>query len=51
MKEGGASREFYMGELVTHIISDVPLDPESSKLTGQDQVIVHVCGQDVQWVS
>lgn len=44
MKEGGATREFYMGELVTHVLSDVPVDSEivSSELTGQDLVTVHV---------
>ena len=43
LKEGGASREFYMGELVTHVVSDMPLDGETLKLTGQDHAVVHVC--------
>jgi hypothetical protein len=43
LKENGASREFYMGELVTHVISDLPLDEETGKQVGQDHVVVHVC--------
>ena len=42
MKQEGASREFYMSELVTHVISDVP-DPETTPTAGQDHVSVHVC--------
>ncbi len=42
-KEGGASREFYLSELVTHIISDVPVDREALSLESRDCVIVNVC--------
>ena len=42
MKEGGASREFYMGGLVSHVISDVPVDQDTLADRGKDCVIVHV---------
>lgn len=42
MKEGGASKEFYMSELVTHVISDLLVDPESLPVTGHDYVTVNV---------
>lgn len=42
MKEGGGSREFYMSELVTHVISDVPVDSEELHFKGQDHVTVRV---------
>lgn len=42
LKEGGASREFYMSELVTHVISDVPVDSDTLAVKGQDHVTDHV---------
>lgn len=42
LKEGGASREFYMSELVSHVISDVPVDPEVLSFKGQGHVTVNV---------
>lgn len=41
LKEGGASREFYHSELVTHIISDSPLSSEEEAIPLKD-VVVHV---------
>lgn len=43
LKEGGASREFYMSELVTHVISDYPVDSDTLAFKGQDYVTAHVC--------
>ena len=42
LKKGGASREFYISDLVTHIISDLPVKAETLPLKGQDHVIVNV---------
>ncbi|XP_064405411.1 PAX-interacting protein 1-like isoform X4 [Halichondria panicea] len=32
MKEGGATREFYLNDIVTHILSDAPIDPNTVSL-------------------
>ena len=42
MRQGGAVREFYMSDLVTHLITDSPLEP--SVAANPDITIVHVCG-------
>lgn len=43
MKEGGGSREFYMSDLVTHVISDVQVEPGTLPATEQQEfVTVHV---------
>lgn len=42
MRQGGAVREFYMSDLVTHLITDAPLEP--SVAANPDITIVHVCG-------
>ena len=45
LKRGGASREFYISELVTHVISDEPVsssDETSQDLQKHDHVIVNV---------
>lgn len=41
LREAGASREFYMSDLVTHVISDsTPIDPEI--VLSKNHVTVHV---------
>ena len=43
LKEGDASREFYMSDLVTHVISDVPVEAEESvPISRQECCLVHV---------
>lgn len=42
LKRGGAVREFYMSDLVTHIITDSPLDPTTT--INPDITIIHVGG-------
>ena len=40
MKEGGATREFYLNDIVTHILSDAPIDPNTVSLL--DCHVLHV---------
>ena len=39
MRQGGAVREFYMSDLVTHLITDSPLEPNVA--ANPDITIVH----------
>lgn len=42
LKEGGGVREFYLNELVTHIIAESPPDPATLPLS--DVIVVKVRG-------
>ena len=42
LKEGGGVREFYLNELVTHVITESPPDPATLPLS--DVVVVKVGG-------